>query len=480
MLPRPQARAALLAGFGALLAINVAGAVDMWFTLRELQTRSSTVLREYLRRDQILQRARNNAYLSTTILRDFVLDPDASQSQAHLDALRSLRAQLNAAIAEYRPLADANEQAAFEELTAGVAQYWKDVDPIFNWSKEERRQQGFQFLAQRIVPQRARLLDLADSVGAINQEELRHRENLLSDLYRQAGWRLGLVLAVSLLLGLGVAVISFVYLSRLERSARSSFQEVLKTHEELERLSVRLVEAQEQERRALSRELHDEVGQSLSALLVDVANAAAAAPTDNAGLAARHNSIRRLAEQSLHVIRNMSLLLRPSMLDDLGLVPALEWHAREMSRRTGLTVEVEANGIPDELPEDVRTCVYRVVQEALNNCLRHAAAKRVDIILRLDDARLLVLVRDDGVGFDPHSLRRQGQAGGGRMGVGLIGIDERVRVLGGVARVESSAGRGCLVQAELPLAPAARGRNEPEARASGANELRDHDHNPAG
>lgn len=458
MVPRPQARTALLAGFGALLAINVVGAVDTWFTLNELQNRSSTVLREYLHRDQILQRARNNAYLSTTILRDFVLDPDPSQSQGHLVALRNLRAQLNAAIDEYRPLVDVSERKAFEQLVAGVAQYWNDVDPIFSWSPAQRRQRGFQFLAQRILPQRARLLDLADSIGSINQQELHHRESLLSGLYRQARWRVGLVLAVSLLLGAAVAIISFVYLLRLERSARSSFNEVLQTRGELERLSLSLVEAQELERRALSRELHDEVGQSLSALLVDVANAAAASPPDNPGLEARHNSIRRLAEQSLHVIRNMSLLLRPSMLDDLGLVPALEWQAREMARRTGLAVQVEANDIPDELPEDVRTCVYRVVQEALNNCLRHAAARRVDIVLRLDDARLLVLVRDDGIGFDPQALRGQTHSGGGRMGAGLIGIDERVRVLGGIVRVESSPGRGCLVQAELPLAQSARRR----------------------
>jgi signal transduction histidine kinase len=476
MLPRPRARAALLAGFGALLTINVAGAIDMWFALRELQSRSSTVLREYLHRDQILQRARDSAYLSTTYLRDFVLDPDPSQSQAHLAALRSLRAQLDAAITEYSPLVDANEHGAFEELVAGVARYWKDVDPIFNWSPQQRRQRGFQFLAQQILPQRVRLLALTDSIASINHQELRHRENLLSDLYYQAKWRLGLIFAVSLLLGVTVAVISFVYLSRLERGARSSFNELLKTREELERLSIRLVEAQEQERRALSRELHDEVGQSLSALLVDVANAAAASPPGNSDLEARHNSIRCLAEQTLHVIRNMSLLLRPSMLDDLGLVPALEWQAREMSRRTGLTVRVEAGGIPDHLPEDVRTCVYRLVQEALNNSLRHAAAHRVDIILRLDDARLLVLVRDDGVGFDPQTLHGSNRAAG-RMGAGLIGIDERVRVLGGAVRVESSPGRGCLVQAELPLAPSAL---QPAAAAPGSrgpDELNNYDLN---
>jgi signal transduction histidine kinase len=450
LLPRPQARAALLLGFGALMAIAVAGTADMWITLRLLQSRSSAILDEYLRREDILQRARTNAFLSTTFLRDFVLDPDASQSLVHLEGLRGFRAQLNAAIAGYKPLLSAEERPAFEELSNVVARFWEDVDPVFTWSPEQRRRDGFRFLAERILPQRARLLELTDSIGLLNQQELHHRQSLLDELYRQARWRMGLVLALSLLLGAAVAAVSLVFLSRLERTAQSSFDEIVKTRGELERLSLRLVEVQEQERRTLARDLHDEVGQSLSALLVDVANAAAAAPPGHPGLEKRHNSIRRLAEQSLHVIRNMSLLLRPSMLDDLGLVPALEWQAREMAHRTGLEVRVEANGVPDELPEAVRTCVYRVVQEALNNCLRHAAARHVEVIVRSDDRRLLVLVRDDGVGFDPRVIRGESSAGI-RRGAGLIGIDERVRFLGGVVRVESSPGRGCLIQAELPL-----------------------------
>jgi signal transduction histidine kinase len=189
--------------------------------------------------------------------------------------------------------------------------------------------------------------------------------------------------------------------------------------------------------------LHDEVGQSLSALLVDVGNAAAATPPEAKELAARHASIRALAEQSLRVIRNMALLLRPSMLDDLGLAPALEWQAREMSRRAGLEVKVDAADCPDELPEAVRTCVYRVVQEALSNCFRHASATHAEILLRCDGARLLVLVRDNGHGFDPRNRR----------GAGLIGMEERVRILNGTLRVESSPGHGSIVQAELPLTP---------------------------
>jgi signal transduction histidine kinase len=447
---RRNARTALLAGFGALMAVAVVGAVDEWLTLRQLQTRSEAILNQYIRRERILSHARSGAYSTTTSLRDFVLDPDPAHAQRHLDQVRLHRERLNSAIVDYRPLMARAEGPVVDELAADVERYWRDVEPVFTWTIEQRRRDGFQFLASRVLPWRVRLLELTDSIAHFNQLELFERQRLLSDLFSQARWRMGIVLALSLLLGSGVAVVCFLYLARLERVATAHFEEVVQTRGELQRLSQRLVEAQEQERRALSRELHDEVGQSLSALLVDVANAAAATPPGHPELAERHNSIRTLAERTLAVIRNMSLLLRPSMLDDLGLVPALEWQAREMARRTGREVEVDADEVPDNLPEDVRTCVYRVVQEALNNVLRHAAATHVAIIVRQDGVRLLVLIRDDGRGFDPREVRA---GGAGHRGAGLIGIDERVRALGGVVRIESQPGRGCLIQAELPLAP---------------------------
>ena len=121
------------------------------------------------------------------------------------------------------------------------------------------------------------------------------------------------------------------------------YQEGARTRRELQELSARLLSAQEEERRAISRELHDEVGQSLSALLMEAGNAAAHVPPDSAEVRRHVDSIKRLAEASVNVIRNMTLLLRPSMLDDFGLVPALEWQAREVSKRTGLRVQVSAD-----------------------------------------------------------------------------------------------------------------------------------------
>ena len=161
----------------------------------------------------------------------------------------------------------------------------------------------------------------------------------------------------------------------------------------MKQLSARLVEAQEEERRSISRELHDEVGQSLTGVLVEMANLSNQIRAgDLAAVEAKANEIKKLLEDAVGVVRNMALLLRPSMLDDLGLVPALQWQAREVSKRTGVRVRVAAEGVSEDLPEEHKTCIYRIVQEALHNCVQHAGAAHRE--------------GDGAAGIRPHPARR--------------------------------------------------------------------------
>ena len=153
-------------------------------------------------------------------------------------------------------------------------------------------------------------------------------------------------------------------------------------------------------------------------------------------------NIRILAENSVNEVRNMALLLRPSMLDDLGLVAALEWQAREVSKRTGMLVNIFSDNISDILPEEHKTCVYRIVQEALNNCSKHAYARNVRVILHEEPGHLGLTIKDDGHGFDPNR-------GGG---LGLVGMNERVTQLGGVFEVDSDPRHGTCLRVDLPFA----------------------------
>jgi signal transduction histidine kinase len=152
--------------------------------------------------------------------------------------------------------------------------------------------------------------------------------------------------------------------------------------------------------------------------------------------------MKKLVEGTMGVVRNMALLLRPSMLDDIGLVPALRWQAREVSRRSGIRVDIVTETIPDNLPDEHKTCVYRVVQEALHNCARHSQAHVCRITLRHENDDLLLGVQDDGTGFDRAAER----------GMGLLGIQERVERLGGRFEVNSAPGKGTLLTVSVPLA----------------------------
>lgn len=150
--------------------------------------------------------------------------------------------------------------------------------------------------------------------------------------------------------------------------------------------------------------------------------------------------IKVLAENSVNEVRNMALLLRPSMLDDLGLVAALEWQGREVSRRSDTEVQVDAEGVSEHLPDEHKTVIYRVVQEALNNAARHSSAKNVRVHVREDGGKIAVEVADDGKGFDPARTR----------GLGLLGMEERVKRLGGTFAIDSTPGSGSVIRFELP------------------------------
>jgi signal transduction histidine kinase len=135
------------------------------------------------------------------------------------------------------------------------------------------------------------------------------------------------------------------------------------------------------------------------------------------------------------------------MLDDLGLIPALEWQAREVSRRSGIKVKVAAERVPDSLSDAVRTCVYRVVQETLQNVSRHSGARSATVTVRQTDGSLELTVEDDGRGFDPVRTR----------GLGLLGMEERVKQLGGRLEIQSQRGKGTVLRVTLPIAVAVTG-----------------------
>jgi signal transduction histidine kinase len=206
-------------------------------------------------------------------------------------------------------------------------------------------------------------------------------------------------------------------------------------------LSQQLVATQEEERKKLSRELHDHVGQMLTALRMELGRVERLAAGPDGRIAAAVAECKQLAETMLRTVRDLALGLRPSMLDDFGLQPALEWHVRDFQRRYNMAVDMRLEGDLDALPDRYRTCIYRVVQEALTNCVRHAGASRIEVTVSRRDPRIELCIADDGVGLDRTKAAP---------GLGLIGIEERVRELQGVVRIRSAADAGTRLTITMP------------------------------
>jgi signal transduction histidine kinase len=203
----------------------------------------------------------------------------------------------------------------------------------------------------------------------------------------------------------------------------------------------RVVETQELERRRLARELHDETGQALASILLGLK--ALEERTDDASARAAIEELRELVVSTLQDVRRLAVELRPSVLDDFGLVAALERLAQSFSEQSGIAVDFQAALADERLPEEAETALYRIVQESLTNVVKHARARRVSILLTRKDGAVKAVVEDDGQGFDP--------AAAGDDGFGLVGMRERLALLGGRLEIEASAEAGTTIAAEVPV-----------------------------
>ena len=220
----------------------------------------------------------------------------------------------------------------------------------------------------------------------------------------------------------------------------------------LEVLSSRLVQLQEAERRGLARELHDEIGQSLTGLKLMIERGVRARHAgDQRGLGPVQDDIDEaltLVNDLMTRVRDLSMNLRPAMLDDLGLLPALFWHLERYSTQTGVRVDFRHSGLDRRLPPQVETAAFRIVQEALTNVARHAAALEARVRIRVERRVLHLRIEDDGRGFDPERAMSGPSSG-------LTGMRERARLLKGRLSIETSPGSGTRLAADLPLADGA-------------------------
>jgi signal transduction histidine kinase len=439
--PSRKLRLTLLISFGGLLVLIVIAGLGALRLARQLHTQEEEIRQTFLAHSQPLLVLSSSIYVYNDRILEYLMSQDPQADGLTAEEFSRLTAEINSTLRKFPENRQPEERALLDSLQQMFTEQEGILNPVLSWSREERHRQAWRFLNEEVLPQRSRINEASEKIALWNSQQLSAADREMFASFASLQGRQTRFLAIGLTAGLVLSLASVLYLLRLGEEAQRRYQELARSRAELEALSAQIVDAQETERRSISRELHDEVGQSLGALLVEVGRLATSVPSDNTQIKDHVDKIKAVAETTVQNVRNIALLLRPSMLDDLGLIAALEWQGREVSRRGEMEVEVQSEDVSEKIPDEYRICIYRLVQEALNNAARHSSAKNARVTVEQTADKLLVSVFDDGRGFDPPRVR----------GLGILGMEERVRRLGGIFTIDSKPSRGTTLKAEFPL-----------------------------
>jgi signal transduction histidine kinase len=444
--------ALLVAGVGAFVGQRIHSALD-----------AATMLG----RPHEVQTALEHIGASIDILDDSVQDYiiEGAAGRRILFQYEDAARQLSARTAELTALAGSAIPAGdLAEVDRRIAEVLSASKAVIDAGASNRAE------ALRLLAEEGRATNIAnrklDALVAAQLQLRRAREWSLRSDVEQIAWGLGATAAIVLCM----LVAAIVLLEqdrrrqaevrdrlnsenlRLEGAVRERSETLAQANRELTWFSRRALQVQEKERRNLALELHDQIGQELAALVMTLTRsdqelAPLVQPEKRAALQAGIE-IARAAYGDIH---NLALELRPAMLDRLGLLPTLQWYARQQAKFARCEIVVEADEFPAGLTSEVLTAAYRIVQEAVSNAVRHGNPRRIEIRARCVHDRIELRIRDDGVGFDPDATVAHQEP---RLGLGLIGIRQRAHDAGGEVAIRSAPGSGTEIVASLSLPPA--------------------------
>ncbi len=441
----------LRAGYGAVIAVLVLSAGEAYRIQASLSRQHFSIYRHYVDQDAALSILRRNLWQAGNDVRDFFIQTTPEQAAVLESQLALLKKETENALERLEHSSPPVDMAP--RLRKSLGEFWAVVDPLPRTMLHQGKETQYAFLQKEIVPRRGELYTALMDLTSADREGLQRSEKEFGGTRRHAAGRLMLMLGFGIVLGLAVALLSVRHAESLERRAKANYAEVERAKSELERLSARLLDAEEESRRRLSRELHDEIGQTLALLQIEVSRAQNALPAQAAAVRERLARAREMVQRTVQTIRDISVMLRPAMLDDLGLTPALQFQLDGFLRRSGIECDFVEEGVADQLTDAVKTCVYRVVQEALHNCEKHSGATRVRVAVRQLADSLTVEVEDNGRGF-PMDGRRIPSIR--NAGLGLLGIRERVAAVGGTLAIDSAPGHGTRLAVRIPMAAPAK------------------------
>ena len=454
-------RAVLLAGFGLTLGLWCFAGYQVTLRIQAAQRDGVAVSVRYLQAQELLASVRTQVLVASVLVRDAVLNPGSRSVGAQRQEIQRVYDAIDRQLASYVPFVGSpSERERVGRLRDEIREFRFAPDEVLA-TDSTGGPGNAGVLMRRFMPRREAAIRISEEVQALNRAAFIEQQRAVtarqSGMQRQVWTVFGIALAISMIIGW----FAFRHSARLERRLTEQRGREEQIAIDLQRLSARLLYAQEEEQRRIARELHDEVGQLLSAAKVELA--VAGRRLDQTGGADLLSDAASSVDIALRSVRDLSRLLHPSALDDLGLVAALESQVADFRRRHDIAVDFTHVGIEGRHSEETERAVYRIVQEALTNIARHAHAGAVRVFLIADAVTCRVVVEDDGIGFDVADAERPGR----RHGLGLLGIRERVSQLGGTVKIESIESGGTRLEVELPnrdpIAAGADGRDRMES-----------------
>ena len=440
---RQGTRHVLLTGLGVVLALLLALGVYAAGSLSSVSRAGTLTTREYFQQSERLESVHLLLSSAASAIRDYLLDPDSVALSRHREQARVSWTQAMKAIQDYEGVATSQRRLLTGQLDAQVSDYWAIAGPSLEMTGRQRTESGATLLIGQLVPLRDKYLATIYEIGAGDRTDLRSAAARTSRFAQSTDRRLWAVIALIVLLSLLVAGATVRYLMRLEQISLAQYDASVKAGIELERLSRRLMTLQEDERRRIARELHDDYGQRMASLLFELA--AAAERTDAApGL---RPVLEKMGEHLGNVAKDLQQLsrsLHSAVLDKIGLEAAIRSDCSALRQRIAWEVDFQSVDVPKRLPEPLSLAAYRVFQEALQNALKHSQTSRLGVSLNVEGRDLVLRVKDYGRGFDAESASQGGS-------LGLLSMRERLRMIGGAFLIDSEIGKGTQVEARLPM-----------------------------
>jgi signal transduction histidine kinase len=433
-------RVVLLLGFAAVFGLWLVWGSQLVQNLRHIEDNVEDLQRHYVRGEQALSRVRTNVLLGSIYLRDALIDSAPPRQEYYRSELSRLRDEIEALLGAYLTDVPSAERDRWLRLQEELSDYWSSRDVAFTGSARTSIE-SYLLLRQRVVPKRDGVLQIVDQLGALQAAARQQQETETAALYSAVRGRLFLIGGLTLVGAVGAAVLATRRVGRLQHQIEQQRLEEHRIRRDLERLSAGLVDIQVRERREISRELHDAIGQALTAVKLDIGIALRGDVSERTRVAL--DEAKEITESTLQSVRDLSQLLHPSTLDDFGLPETLRTYLKRFAERTGIRTQLVA-ALPDRLPSDVEASLYRIIQEAMNNIARHSGASACTVTLNTIRSELRLIVQDNGCGLKSS----QGH------GLGLIAMRERAQAQGGSFAIDVPASGGTRIVVTMNVAVA--------------------------